>query len=220
MSLTLYYHPLSSFCHKVLIALYESGSAFERRIINLADAADRAELEALWPMTKFPVLRDATRACTVVESSIIIEYLDRFYAGERRMIPDAWEAALDARYWDRLCDNYLQVPMQHIVAARLRGDTDNAVSERIMLDRSYAMLEQRLTSRLWLAGADFSLADCAAAPALFYAFTIHPWPSGLAALNQYFVRLTARPSVQRVLEEAKPYFALFPFADAIPARFR
>ena len=220
MSLTLYYHPLASFCHKVLIALYESGSAFERRIINLADAADRADLEALWPMRKFPVLHDATRARTVAESSIIIEYLDRFYAAERCMIPDEWEAALDVRYWDRLCDNYLQVPMQHIVAARLRGDTGNTVPERAMLDRSYAMLEQRLTSRLWLAGADFSLADCAAAPALFYAFTVHPWPADLAALNQYFVRLAARPSVQRVLEEAKPYFGLFPFADAIPARFR
>jgi glutathione S-transferase len=101
MSLTLYYHPLSSFCQKALIALYEHGIDFEKRIIDLGNDADRAELQALWPIGKFPVIRDHAQQRSVPETTVIIEYLDRFYAGQSRLIPDDWDTALEVRLWDR-----------------------------------------------------------------------------------------------------------------------
>jgi glutathione S-transferase len=220
MSLTLYYHPLSSFCHKVLVALYENDVEFDKRLINFGDPADKAELQAIWPICKFPVLRDRSRKRDLPEATIIIEYLDRFYAGEHKLIPTDWDDALDARLWDRFCDNYLQLPMQHIVAERIRGSKGDLMQERAMIATAYGMLEHRLASRIWLSGKSFTLADCAAAPALFYAGAVHPIPTGLEHLHAYLDRLTQRPSFQRVLDEAKPYFTMFPFADAIAPRFR
>jgi glutathione S-transferase len=119
--LTLYYHPLASFCHKVLIALYENDVAFDKRIINLGEEADRAELQAIWPLCKFPVIRDHERKRDVPETSVIIEYLDRYYPGAQPMIPADWDAALDVRLWDRFFDNYVQEPMQTIVTGHLTG---------------------------------------------------------------------------------------------------
>jgi glutathione S-transferase len=220
MSLTLYYHPLASFCHKVLIALYEHGVDFDKRLINLGDEADRAELRAVWPLTKFPVLRDGRRGRDVAETSIIIEYLDRHFAGARKLIPEDWDNALEVRLWDRVFDNYVQGPMQAIVLDRLRGGNGDMSGERAALDTVYRMIDERMAARQWVAGDAFSMADCAAAPALFYAETLLDFPEECKHLAAYYERLMARPSVARVMQEAKPYFSMYPFADDIPARFR
>jgi glutathione S-transferase len=219
LSLTLYYHPLASFCHKVLVALYENGTAFERRLINLGDEKDKAELLAVSPLGKFPVIRDHARQRDVAETSIIIEYLDHFFAGGRLLIPREWDDALQVRFWDRLFDNYLQLPMQHIVGDRMRGGGGDVTKERTTLETAYRMIDRQLADSEWAVGSSFSMADCAAAPGLFYAGIVHPFPQGLGNLSAYFERLMARPSVQRVIVEAKPYFQFFPFADAIPKRF-
>lgn len=220
MSLTLYYHPLSSFCHKALIALYEHGIAFDKRIVNLGDEKDRSELLAIWPIGKFPVVRDHDRKRDVAETTIIIEYLDHFFAGHGRLIPVDWEEAIKVRLWDRIFDNYLQLPMQQIVSDRMSGAKGVMAKERATLKTAYGMIERQLATTRWAASENFSLADCAAAPALFYASTLEPFPREYGHLTAYFDRLTARPSVQRVLEEAKPYFSLYPFAEAVPQRFR
>jgi len=220
MSLTLYYHPLASFCHKVLIALYENGIEFEKRLINLADGEDRAELQAIWPLCKFPTISDGARGRELPETTIIIEYLDRFFAGEHPLIPADWEDALEVRLWDRIFDNYVQVPMQRIVGDRMRGEKGDLSNERATLETAYAMIDQRMASRTWVAGRGFSMADCAAAPALFFAGAVQPFPTKCGHLKAYFDRLTDRPSFRRVIEEAKPYFSFFPFADEIPQRFR
>jgi glutathione S-transferase len=220
MPLTLYYHPLSSFCHKVLIALYEHGTEFEPRIIDLSNEADRAELKALWPLCKFPVIRDHVRQRDVAESSVIIEYLDRFYPGQQPLIPDDWDTALDVRLWDRFFDLHVQGPLQQIVGDRIRAANGDLTRERTTLLTAYGMLERQLASNTWVASPAFSLADCAAAPALFYASTLVPFPEDCHRLSAYFDRLTQRPSVRRVIDEARPYFSFFPFAEAIPERFR
>jgi glutathione S-transferase len=217
--LTLFYHPLASFCHKVLIALYEQGTAFEKRLINLGDGADRAALQALWPMIKFPVLSDPARGRDVAESSVIIEYLDHYYAGSQPLIPAHWDAALEVRLWDRVFDNYVQLPMQEIVADRIYSRAADLAPQRAALEKAYRMIDQRMASRTWAAGDAFSMADCAAAPALFYASIVAPFPGDCTHLAAYFERLMARASVRRVLEEARPYFSMYPFAEKIPARF-
>jgi glutathione S-transferase len=216
MSLTLYFHPLSSFCHKALIALYELDIEFEKRIIDLGNAADRAELQALWPLGKFPVVRDHARNKAVPESSVIIEYLDR----QAHLIPEAWEAALEVRLWDRFCDLHVQVPMQKIVADRINAANGDLTRERAALTTAYGMLEHQLTGKTWMAGPAFSMADCAAAPALFYASTLVPFADEHRHLCAYFDRLVQRPSVNRVIDEARPYFSMYPFAEAIAPRFR
>lgn len=220
MSLTLYYHPLASYCHKVLIALYENAADFAPRIIDLGSDADRAELQALWPIGKFPVIHDAVRQRTVPEATIIIEYLDRFFPGPHALIPGDWDTALEVRLWDRFFDNYIHAPLQHIVLDHLRAAHGDLTSERATLDTAYGMLDRQMASRTWVASEQFSLADCAATPALFYASTLQPIPSEYRHLHGYFERLMTRPSVQRVLDEAKPYFSMYPFAEAIPERFR
>ncbi|MBV4458752.1 glutathione S-transferase family protein [Pseudomonas sp. COR58] len=220
MPLTLYYHPLSSYCHKVLIALHEHGTAFQRRIIDLSSEADRAELQALWPLTKFPVIRDHERQRDVPESSVIIEYLDHVHPTGPRLIPDGWEAALDVRLWDRFFDQYVQTPVQQIVGDRIQARHGDMSAQRSLLNTAYGMLDKQLAPGAWVAGPDFSLADCAAAPALFYASTLVAFPAQHRRLGDYFERLVQRPSVRQVLEEAKPWFGFYPFAEAIPPRFR
>lgn len=219
MSLTLYYHPLSSFCQKVLVALYENDTAFERRIVNLADEKDRAELLAVSPLGKFPVIRDHARKRDLAETTIIIEYLDHFWPGERPLIPREWGDALHVRVWDRFFDNYVQVPMQQIVGDRLRDAKGDVTKERATLETAYGMIDMQMADKIWIAGQDFSMADCAAAPALFYAGTVQSFPPSLIRLTAYFDRLMARPSVRRVMVEAKPYFQFYPFVDAVPKRF-
>ncbi|MGY2187722.1 Glutathione S-transferase [compost metagenome] len=220
MPLTLYYHPLSSYCHKVLVALYEYAIEFEPRIIDLSNEADRAELQALWPLCKFPVIRDQRNPQGLAESSIIIEYLDRFYAGQHCLLPSDWDTALQVRLWDRFFDLHVQTPMQQIVADRLFATNGDLSKQRASLLTAYGMLDRQLASRTWVASPDFSLADCAATPALFYASTLVPFPDDCRHLSAYFERLTQRPSVQRVIDEAKPWFSFYPYAEAIPQRFR
>lgn len=211
----LYYHPLSSYCWKVLVALYESGVPFERRI--LADEAAAAEWQALWPLGKFPILRDPVRGETVAEASIIIEYLALHDPGAFRPIPADPDAALEVRLMDRLFDNYVMTPVQALVADRLRPEDrrDRMALEqaRALLERAYTLIESRIEGRVWAGGDAFTLADCAAAPSLFYADAIVPLGKDCPALTAYLDRLKARPSIARVLEEKQPWWHLFPFAD-------
>jgi len=223
VALTLYLHPLASFCHKVLGALYESGTPFEPRVVDLGNPADKADVLAAWPVGKIPILVDAARDRTVPESTPIIEYLDRHHPGVRPMLPADADARFDVRLWDRFFDLYVQQPMQKIVTDRLRAegehDARGVAEAHGALATAYDMLERHLARGRWAAGPDFTLADCAAAPALFYAGIVAPFPAQHAHLRDYFERLLSRPSVQRTLAEALPYFPLFPFRDAIPARF-
>lgn len=220
MSLTLYYHPLSSYCHKVLIALYEAGTPFHGEIINLGDEGHREILRAHWPLCKFPVLHDAGSKLSLPESSVIIEYLDHRYPGKEALIPRAWDSAIEVRLWDRIFDNYIQTPMQQIVGDRIHQSKADMSAQRALLDATYGMIDRRMASREWAGHTAFSLADCAAAPALFYANTLQPLPSALVHLRDYFERLMDRPSVRRVLEESRPYFQFYPFAEGIPQKFR
>ena len=223
MSLTFYYHPLASFCWKVQIALYENETPFVGEIVNLADKQASAKFFDLWPVGKMPLLRDERRDRTVPETTIIIEYLDRYYPGAKKMLPEDEELRLDARLWDRFFDNYVQHPMQRIVANQMRPQNERdprSVSEsQSALEMAYDMLERRLATRTWAIGDVFSLADCAAFPGLFYASTLVPFGEARRATAAYFERLTQRASVQRVISEARPYFQYYPFRDAIPARF-
>lgn len=219
MAITLYYHPLASFCHKVLIALYENGTPFGKRVIDLGEPADRAELEAIWPLCKFPVIADDARGRDVPESSSIIEYLDHFYPGAAPLVPLDWEAAHAVRLWDRFFDNYVQGPMQAIVLDRISGSNGDMARERAALATAYGIVEARMAGREWIAADAFSMADCAAAPGLFYAATLVPLAAA-GTLEAYFERLMAHPSVRRVLDEARPYFEMYPFAEAIAPRFR
>jgi len=221
MSLTLYYHPLASFCHKVLIALYERGITFEKRFIDLANPDDQDALEAVWPLRKFPVIHDAIRDRNVAETSIIIEYLDQHFDGAPPLIPADPGEALAVRLWDRIFDNHVQVPMNEIVFDRLFGRNDDMSRWRSALDVAYAMIDRQLRGQSgWICSEAFTMADCAAAPALFYASTVQPFPESATRLHAYFERLVERPSVRQVLEDAAPYFPLYPYADAIPKRFR
>ena len=219
MALTLHFHPLSSYCWKVLIALYETGASFEGRVVNLGDPGVRAAFVALWPTGKMPLLVDDGRV--VPESSIIIEYLDRTDPGG--LLPTDPEARLEARLWDRLFDTYVMGPMQALVSDHLRPEGSNdplaVKAARSTLAMAYDMIESNLDGRAWAAGETFSLADCAAAPSLFYATTLVPFGSGHGRLAAYFERLIRRPSVARTIEEAKPYFQFYPLYDAIPPRF-
>ncbi|NBA95970.1 glutathione S-transferase family protein [Pseudomonas sp. R5(2019)] len=223
MALTLYLHPLASFCHKVLIALYENDTPFTAHTVDFSDAeANKAFLER-WPVGKIPLLYDARQQLTLPETSIIIEYLDQHYPGQTRFLPADPAAQLQARLWDRFFDLYVQVPMQKIVADRLRpeggGDVLGVADAHANLRTAYNMIEQQMADKAWAIGNRFSLADCAAAPALFYASIVEPFPASHRNLTAYFERLLKRRSFERVLEEARPWFKLFPFKEAIPKRF-
>jgi glutathione S-transferase len=214
MALKLYMHPLASFCQKVLIALYENATPFEPQIVNLGDAAEREALAKLWPIAKFPVLRDEARGRTVAESSIIIEYLALHFPGRVALVPADPDAALPVRLQDRFFDLYVHHQMQTIVLDRLRpagqGDAFGVSQARAQLRTSYDIIERDMESRTWATGDRFTMADCAAAPALFYANEVQPFGESHPATTAYFGRLVARPSFARVVEEAKPYFASFP----------
>jgi glutathione S-transferase len=214
MSLTLYYHPLSSFCWKVLTALYEKDITFTPKLVNLGDPDERAAFLKLSPIGKFPVLRDEARGQTIPESSIIIEYLERHYPESTRLIPEDPDLALQTRLRDRFLDLYVHLQNQVVVDNRLRPqdarDTHGERNARARLRTSYAALDEQLAGGGWAAGETFTMADCAALPALFYGNEIEPFGDGLVHLAAYLERLKARPSVARVLKEAEPYFHLFP----------
>ena len=220
MSLVLHFHPLSSYCHKVLVGLYERGTPFEARVVDFSQPQAREQFEALWPTAKIPLLVDGDRA--VPETSIQLEYLDAHYPGPS-MLPAEPEARLEARLWDRVFDQYVMTPMQKIVADRLRAegekDPRGVANAREMLAMAYGLIDGHMAGRSWAAGEAFSLADCAAAPALFYAGIVAPWGEEQGALGAYFERLVARPSVARTLAEARPFFEYFPYRELMPARF-
>jgi glutathione S-transferase len=215
MSLTLYFHPLSSFCWKSLIALYDAGVDFESRVVNLGDPADKAAFEAVWPLAKFPVLRDAARNQTVPESSIIVDYLAQYYPAAASLLPADPDAARQVRLLDRLIDSYIHLPFQGIVSERLRpeGQHDPFGVERARANvrQGYDLIAPMIAGP-WAMGETFTLADCAALPALYYAdyaVSLDAWPG----LRAYLERLKARPSIARVLTEAEPFFQYFPLRN-------
>ncbi|MEO6602244.1 MAG: glutathione S-transferase family protein [Polyangiaceae bacterium] len=214
MAYELYFHPLASYCWKALIALYEADIPFEPRLVDLSDAAARAAFIELTPLGKFPLLRDTESGRIVGESSILIEYLALHAESAARLLPSSPGRALEVRAKDRFFDLYVMEPMSKIVDDRLRPEAERdargVMTARACLDTAYAMAERFSGHSAWAVGDDFSLADCAAAPALYYANRVHPIPSASAKLRGYFERLEARPSFTRVLREAEPYFALFP----------
>jgi len=214
MSLTLHFHPLASFCWKALIALYENDIPFTPNLVDLSNPAERAALLKLWPIGKFPVLQDDARGEILPESSIIIEHLDRHYPGRTRFIPAQDELALQTRLRDRFYDLYVHLPMQKIMGDRLRPadarDPPGVEEARAQLRRSYSMIERQMVSGGWAMGEAFSLADCAAAPPLYYGSMVVPFGDEHGNLRAYFQRLKSRPSFARVMKEAEPYFSMVP----------
>ncbi|MBM7118339.1 glutathione S-transferase family protein [Archangium primigenium] len=212
MSLALYGHPFSSYTQKVLIALYENGTPFEFRTIGPETPQHSAEWLRRWPLRKFPLLVDGER--DLAETSIIIEYLQLVHPGPVRLLPADPMAALEVRFLDRFFDLHVMNAAQHAVDGALTGNPvkrqeGQALAEK-KLEVSYAWLEGKLAGRTWAAGADFTLADCAAAPSLFYADWTHRISEAYPVLRAYRTRLLGRPSFARAVEEARPFRPLFP----------
>lgn len=214
MSLELYFHPFASFCQKALIALYENEVPFEPHLVDLGDPASSAAFKRIWPIRKFPVLRDRARGRTIPESTMIIEYLAQHYPGRIALVPGDPDLAWETRARDRFYDLYVQVPMQKIVGDRLRPaaskDPYGVEEARTLLATAYDLIEQDMAMRTWATGEAFTMADCAAAPALYYANLVLPFGDTHRHAAAYFDRLMKRPSFARVIEEAKPYRANFP----------
>ena len=212
--LKLYYHPLASFCWKALIALYENAAPFEPHIVDLGDPAASAAFKRIWPIGKFPVLCDVAKDQTVPESSIIIEYLAQHYPGATQLIPADADLSREVRLQDRFYDLYVHQPMQKIVTDRLRptgkNDPHGVEQARALLQTSLGMVERDMAGKSWAVGDTFSMADCAAAPALFYADKVMPLSATHKVVEEYLERLKQRPSMARVLAEAQPYFSMFP----------
>jgi glutathione S-transferase len=214
MSFELYYHPLASYCWKALIALYEADIPFQKQLVDLGDAAQRAALLELTPLGKFPLLRDTERAHCVPESSIVIEYLAQHSPSAARLFPSSPELLLEVRAKDRFFDLYVMEPMSKIVDDKIRPgaerDPRGVAEAHARLNTAYGMAERFLRGIGWAVGDEFSLADCAAAPALFYANKVHPLTAAFPHVRGYLARLEARPSFARVLREAEPYMSMFP----------
>jgi glutathione S-transferase len=213
MPFKLYYHPLSSFCQKVLIALYENEIPFDGEITDVVSAEGRAAFVQIWPIVKFPVLSDEATGQVVPESSIIIEYLQHHAPCKTALVPADPDRAHEVRLWDRFFDLHVNVPMQKVMGDRRRPDGQRdpfGVAEaRDAIAAAYRVLDKALAGKPWAAGAEFSMADCAAAPALFYANMIAPF-SEHGAVAAYFARLSERPSYARARREAEPYLQLVP----------
>ena len=214
MSLELYFHPLSSFCQKVLIALYENETPFVSHVVDLGSEASSAKLKKLWPVGKIPVLRDEVRDRTVPESSTIIEYLSQHYPGRTKLVPADPDLARQTRLVDRFYDLHVNVPMQKVVTDRLRPegqhDPYGVEQAKATLRTAYGMIEQGMDAKTWAMGDDFGMADCAAAPALFYADMVLPFGDEHRRAAAYLVRLKERPSFARALREAAPYLDRVP----------
>ena len=212
MTIHLYGHLFSSYTWKVLIALYENGTPFEFRAVSPDEPGNVAEWLQRWPLRKFPLLVDGDRQ--VAETSVIIEYLQLAHPGPVRLLPADATAALDVRFMDRFFDLHVMDAAQHAVNGAISGDDvkrrDGMALSVEKLDRAYAWLETRLAEAGWACGDDFTLADCAAAPALFYADWVHRIPESFANLRGYRARLLARPSVARAVDGARPFRHLFP----------
>jgi glutathione S-transferase len=212
MALSLFAHPLSSYCQKVLTALYENGTPFTYRQLSFDDSQTGAEFAALWPIQRMPLLRDGETS--VMESSVIIEYLDQHHGGKTRLVPNDAKAALEVRFLDRVFDCYVMTPMQKIVFNAIRPedkrDPQGVEEARALIEKTYAWLEEKLKGRAWAAGNDFSLADCAAAPSLFYADWVQEMGDRFPTLKAYRRKLLARPSFARAVDEGRPFRHLFP----------
>lgn len=211
--LALYGHPFSSYTQKVLTALYENGTPFELRNLDPAEGGGHAaDWLRRWPLAKFPVLVDGER--TVVESSIVIEHLQLAHPGPVRLLPPDPVAALEVRFMDRFFDLHVMAPMQHAVNGALTGDAakraEGVAWAADKLEKAYAWLEGEWAGRTWAAGTDFSMADCAAAPSLFYADWTHPISDAYPLLRAYRARLLARPSFAKAVEGGRPYRHYFP----------
>jgi glutathione S-transferase len=207
---TLHFHPLSSFCQKVLIGLYELDVPFEKQVVDLYDADQRARFLSLWPIGKFPVLFDEVRGIAIPETTIILDYIDR----SGRLVPADADRARECRLRDRVFDLYLNAPLGKVVTDKLRppgkSDRQGVEEARALIAKTYALADEWLRDGNWAAGDSFSIADCAAAPALFFAKRVQPFDAGQQRLAAYFVRLSSRPSVARAFTEAEPYLANFP----------
>lgn len=218
----LHFHPLSSCCQKVLIAAGVLGVALDTRLLNLGDPVERAAFRALWPLDKMPLLIE--QGTPIGETSIIIEYLQLHHAADGAwLIPADPAQALAVRFWDRFCDFYVMTPMQALTAALLQpdaqGDAQATAAARATLLKSYALLDRQLEGRRWLTGEAFTLADCAAAPALFYAVAYVPLPDAHAALSAYVERLMAHADVAAVVDAARPWFKYFPGRAGLAHRY-
>jgi glutathione S-transferase len=212
VTLKLYLHPLSSYCHKALIAFYENDIPFEAKLV---DAATVGDFKTLWPLGKFPVLMDESRGQLVPESTIIIEYLALHYPGSVKLVPEDPNLALEVRFRDRFFDDYLHTPVQKFPADKLRPvdqrDSFGVAEAAALYRRALDMLESHIAGKRWAVGDEFTMADCAAAPALFFGERFYgsfrqTHPNSMAYLD----RLMARPSYARALAEAKPYMHLVP----------
>jgi glutathione S-transferase len=216
MALTLYFHPLASFCHKALIALYEKDLPFERRVVHLEKPDERAELARLWPFAKFPVLKDEANGESVVvaESSTIIDYLDEQYPATTRLVPESPARAREARFLERVFDLYVNAPVGKFATDKHRPagkDDPLGVAEAMTsIETAYGVIEEKLTNKTWALGDDFTIADCAAAPALFFSNYLIPLEKSHKNGAAYLARLLERPSVARVIREAEPYLKYFP----------
>lgn len=214
MDLHLYFHPFASFCQKVLVALYETGTPFSGTIVDLGNEKSRNDFIGVWPIGKFPVLMDRDNARMIPESTIIIEYLAQHARHGSRLVPHDADLALQVRLWDRFFDHHVDVPMQKIVTDRLRpeGSRDpfGVEEARKALHTAYNIIDRQMRGRLWAVNDQFSMADCAAAPALFYAHRVQPVPDAFPDLQAYQRHLLAHPSFARVVKEAEPYAQLFP----------
>ena len=215
MSLTLYLHPLSSYCHKALIALYENAIPFTPHFVDLSKPDQNAAFKKVWPMGKFPVLRDEAAGRTIPESTCIIDYLAVNYPGPVKLMPPAADAALEVRAIDRFYDLHVHTHMQKIIGDRIRPadkkDPFGVEQAQAAMNTALGLVEKDMAARPWAAGDDFTLADCAAAPALFYVdFAIAPLAGTYPNLAAYLGRLKQRPSYARALDEAQPFMRFVP----------
>jgi glutathione S-transferase len=212
MKPVLYAHPFSSYCQKVLTALYENGTAFEYRLLDHNDPETLADFERRWPIKRFPILIDGDRQ--VMEATILIEYLDRHYPGPITLIPADPDKAIEVRMLDRFFDNYISTPQQKIVFNAIRAEADRDPygdkEARDMLERAYAWLDRHMEGRMWASGDTFTLADCGAGPFLFYADWTHAIDPAFTHVHAYRKRLLARPSFARAVDEGRPFRAYFP----------
>jgi glutathione S-transferase len=215
MALTLYFHPLSSFCQKALIALYENGTPFTPQKVDLMDEKESAAFKQLWPVGKFPVLRDNKNGKTIPESTTIIEYLAQHYPGPVQLVPKDAGAALNVRAQDRFYDLNVHLLTQKVITDRLRpagqNDTFGVEHARGLLQTALRIIDKDMAKKTWAAGEAFTMADCAAAPALFYYNrAVTPLAGSFDNVAAYLDRLVKRPSYARALKEAEPFLKYVP----------
>jgi len=215
MALTLYFHPLSSFCQKALIALYENGTAFTPQKVDLMDEKESAAFKRMWPVGKFPVLRDENSGKTIPESTTIIEYLAQHYPGSIQLVPKDAGEAFTVRAQDRFYDLNVHLLMQKVITDRLRparqNDTFGVEHARGLLRTALGIIDKDMARKTWAAGEAFTMADCSAAPTLFYYNrAVEPLAGSFDNAAAYLDRLVKRPSYARALKEAEPFLKYVP----------